>query len=607
MSDMATHIFQKLRISSAGLALLASASLAQAEPMHGIAMYGLPDLPQDFVSLPYANPDAPKGGKIVTGEGGTFDSLNPFIQKGTSPWQLRYMLAESLMGRAYSEPFTLYCLLCETIDTDKDRTWAEFTLRPEARFSDGSPVTVEDVIWSYEKLGTEGHGRYVSLWNQIESIEKTGDRSVKFTFNTDNRELALLVGMRPILKKAQWEGKDFTKSGFDQIPIGSAPYQITDFDPGTFVELTRNPDYWGKDVPFMRGQANLDTIRWEFFADSSLVIEAFKAGELNFNREFNVQTWDDQYDFPAIERGDVVKSIIPHERPSGMTGFVMNTRLPQFSDWRVRQALIEAFNFEYINEVQTGSKQERITSYYSNSVLGMRPGPAEGRVAELLAPYADDLPPDTLEGYTFPVTSGSLNDRKSTRRALALFEQAGYTIQDGVMKDAAGEPFTFEILLQTGDDENQSIIDTYTQSLIQIGITPKITVVDRPQYRERSDTFDFGVTTFRRGLSLSPGNEQKAYWGSEAANTEGSRNLMGVQSAAVDGLIDTMLSSESKEDFIAATRALDRVLTAGRYVIPVYQWNISRMAHAKELTYPETLPIYGDWIGWQPDVWYWEE
>ncbi|WP_417270606.1 extracellular solute-binding protein [Celeribacter sp.] len=604
---MATHIFQKLRISSAGLALLASASLAQAEPMHGIAMYGLPDLPQDFVSLPYANPDAPKGGKIVTGEGGTFDSLNPFIQKGTSPWQLRYMLAESLMGRAYSEPFTLYCLLCETIDTDKDRTWAEFTLRPEARFSDGSPVTVEDVIWSYEKLGTEGHGRYVSLWNQIESIEKTGDRSVKFTFNTDNRELALLVGMRPILKKAQWEGKDFTKSGFDQIPIGSAPYQITDFDPGTFVELTRNPDYWGKDVPFMRGQANLDTIRWEFFADSSLVIEAFKAGELNFNREFNVQTWDDQYDFPAIERGDVVKSIIPHERPSGMTGFVMNTRLPQFSDWRVRQALIEAFNFEYINEVQTGSKQERITSYYSNSVLGMRPGPAEGRVAELLAPYADDLPPDTLEGYTFPVTSGSLNDRKSTRRALALFEQAGYTIQDGVMKDAAGEPFTFEILLQTGDDENQSIIDTYTQSLIQIGITPKITVVDRPQYRERSDTFDFGVTTFRRGLSLSPGNEQKAYWGSEAANTEGSRNLMGVQSAAVDGLIDTMLSSESKEDFIAATRALDRVLTAGRYVIPVYQWNISRMAHAKELTYPETLPIYGDWIGWQPDVWYWEE
>ncbi|WP_417257278.1 extracellular solute-binding protein [Celeribacter sp.] len=604
---MATHIFQKLRISSASLALLAGASLAQAEPMHGIAMYGSPDLPQDFVSLPYANPDAPKGGKIVTGEGGTFDSLNPFIQKGTSPWQLRYMLAESLMGRAYSEPFTLYCLLCETIDTDKDRTWAEFTLRPEARFSDGSPVTVEDVIWSYEKLGTEGHGRYVSLWNQIESIEKTGDRSVKFTFNTDNRELALLVGMRPILKKAQWEGKDFTKSGFDQIPIGSAPYQITDFDPGTFVELTRNPDYWGKDVPFMRGQANLDTIRWEFFADSSLVIEAFKAGELNFNREFNVQTWDDQYDFPAIERGDVVKSIIPHERPSGMTGFVMNTRLPQFSDWRVRQALIEAFNFEYINEVQTGSKQERITSYYSNSVLGMRPGPAEGRVAELLAPYADDLPPDTLEGYTFPVTSGSLNDRKSTRRALALFEQAGYTIQDGVMKDAAGEPFTFEILLQTGDDENQSIIDTYTQSLIQIGITPKITVVDRPQYRERSDTFDFGMTTFRRGLSLSPGNEQKAYWGSEAANTEGSRNLMGVQSAAVDGLIDTMLSSESKEDFIAATRALDRVLTAGRYVIPVYQWNISRMAHAKELTYPETLPIYGDWIGWQPDVWYWEE
>ncbi|ALI54364.1 extracellular solute-binding protein [Celeribacter marinus] len=604
---MATNIFYALRATSAALALIAGSSLAYGEPMHGIAMYGTPDLPQDFVSLPYADPTAPKGGKIVTGEGGTFDSLNPFVQKGTSPWQLRYMLAESLMGRAYSEPFTLYCLLCETIDTDEDRTWAEFTLRPEARFSDGSPVTPEDVIWSYEKLGTEGHGRYASLWGQIASIEKTGDASVKFTFNTDNRELALLVGMRPILQKAQWEGKDFTQSGFDEIPIGSAPYTVTDYDAGTFVELTRNPDYWGKDVPFMRGQANLDTIRWEFFADSSLVIEAFKAGELNSHREFNVQTWDDQYDFPAVERGDVIKSIIPHERPSGMTGFVMNTRLPQFSDWRVRQALIEAFNFEYINEVQTGSQQSRITSYYSNSVLGMTSGPAEGRVAQMLAPYADDLPPDTLEGYVFPATSGSLNDRQSTRRALGLFKDAGYTVQDGVMKDARGAPYTFEILLQSGDDENQSIIDTYTQSLIQIGITPTITVVDRPQYRERSDTFDFGMTTFRRGLSLSPGNEQKTYWGSEAAEIEGSRNVMGVQSKAVDGLIETMLSSQSKDDFIAATRALDRVLTAGRYVIPIYQWNISRVAHAKELTYPKTLPIYGDWIGWQPDVWYWNE
>ncbi|MEN8874389.1 MAG: ABC transporter substrate-binding protein, partial [Pacificibacter sp.] len=273
--------------------------MAFAEPKHGIAMYGEPDLPPDFVSLPYANPNAPKGGKIISGEGGTFDSLNPFIQKGSVPWQLRFVMAESLMGRSYGEPFTLYGVLAETIEVGPNREWAEFTLREGAKFSDGTPVTVEDVMWSYEKLGTEGHGRYASMWKQIETLEQTGPNSVKFTFNNDNRELALLVGMRPILKKAQWEGKDFTQSGFDQIPIGSSPYVISDFKPGSFVEFTRNPDYWGKDVPFMRGQANLDTIRWEFFADSSLVIEAFKAGELNTHREFNVQTWDDQYNFPA--------------------------------------------------------------------------------------------------------------------------------------------------------------------------------------------------------------------------------------------------------------------------------------------------------------------
>lgn len=604
---MATQFIKKILTSTTVLAFCLSGTMAFAEPKHGIAMYGEPDLPPDFVSLPYANPNAPKGGKIISGEGGTFDSLNPFIQKGSVPWQLRFVMAESLMGRSYGEPFTLYGVLAETIEVGPNREWAEFTLREGAKFSDGTPVTVEDVMWSYEKLGTEGHGRYASMWKQIETLEQTGPKSVKFTFNNDNRELALLVGMRPILKKAQWEGKDFTQSGFDQIPIGSSPYVISDFKPGSFVEFKRNPDYWGKDVPFMRGQANLDTIRWEFFADSSLVIEAFKAGELNTHREFNVQTWDDQYNFPAIERGDVIKSIIPHQRPSGMTGFAMNTRLPQLQDWRVRQALIEAFNFEYINEVQTGSQQSRITSYYSNSVLGMKEGAATGKVAELLTPFADELLPGALEGYEFPQTNGTQNDRKSTRRALGLFEEAGWTVQDGVMKNADGTPFTFEILLQVGDDENQSIVDTYVTALGQLGITPTVTVVDRPQYRERSDRFDFGMTNFRRGLSLSPGNEQKGYWGSEAATTEGSRNIIGIQSKAVDTLINTMLSSASKDDFLAATRALDRVLTSGRYVIPIYQWNISRVAHAKELKYPETLPIYGDWIGWQPDVWYWED
>ncbi|WP_339690757.1 extracellular solute-binding protein [Celeribacter baekdonensis] len=604
---MAQQFFQTLRTTSAVAALCVMANALSAAPQTGLAMYGDPELPADFTALPYVNADAPKGGAIITGEGGSFDSLNPFIRKGKAPWQLRYLMAESLMGQAYSEPFTLYCLLCETVETDTDRTWVEFTLRDTAKFSDGTPVTVEDVMWSYETLGTQGHGRYAALWGQIESMEQTGERSVKFTFNTPNRELALLTAIRPILKKAYWDDKEFTQSGFDNIPVSSAPYVITDVQPGMFVELTRNPDYWGKDVPFMRGQANLDTIRLEYFADASLVIEAFKAGTLNAHREFNIQTWQDQYDFPAVTRGDVIKSVIPHQRPTGMTGFAMNTRQPQFADWRVRQAMIEAFNFDYINEAQTESQQTRITSYFSNSPLGMRPGPAEGRVAEILAPYTDQLLPGTLEGYDLPETSGRELDRGAIRRAIGLMEQAGWTIQDGQMKNAAGKPFAFEIVLKVGDDENQSIIDTYTQMLLHLGITPKISVVDSAQYTQRMETFDFGMTPVRYGLSLSPGNEQYAYFGQAAADTPGSRNIAGISDPVVDAMIGKMLDAENREDSLAATRALDRVLMAGRYAIPLYAWNDSFDAHVKELKYPDTLPLYGDWIMWREMTWYWQE
>ncbi|SFI81103.1 peptide/nickel transport system substrate-binding protein [Celeribacter neptunius] len=589
------------------MALLIASNAAFAAPQYGLAMYGNPELPADFTALPYVNPEAPKGGAIVTGEGGTYDSLNPFIQKGNAPWQLRFLMAEGLMGRAFSEPFSLYCLLCETVETDPDRSWVEFTLRPEAKFSDGTPVTVEDVIWSFETLGTEGHGRYAALWGQIETLEQTGPNKVKFSFNVENRELALLVAMRPILKKAYWDDKDFTQSGMDQIPVTSAPYVVSKTEPGMYLELTRNPDYWGKDLPFMRGQANFDTIRFEYFADPSLVIEAFKAGELNAHREFNVQTWEEQYDFPAVTRGDVIKSVIPHQRPTGMTGFAMNARLPQFADWRVRQAMIEAFNFDYINEAQTENKQTRITSYFSNSPLGMRPGPAEGKVLELLAPYRDQLLPGVLEGYELPQTSGRELDRGAMRRALKLMEEAGWTVQDGAMKNAAGAPFTFEIVLKVGDDENQSIIDTYTQMLKQLGIDPKISVVDKAQYTQRMETFDFGMTPVRYGLSLSPGNEQYAYFGEAAADTPGSRNIAGVKDPVVDAMIARMLDATDREGSLAATRALDRLLTAGRYAIPLYAWNESFDAHVKELHYPTPLPLYGDWIMWREMTWYWEE
>ena len=602
---MTRHLFRGL---AAALALCAAT--ARAEPQHGMAMYGDPALPPDFVALPYANPDAPTGGAIISAEVGTFDSLNPYVLKGTVPWQLTSLITESLMGRSLDEPFTLYGLLAESVETDPDRTWVEFTLRPEARFSDGSPVTVEDVIWSYQTLGTQGHPRYLTFWEKVASIEATGERSVRLTFNTPDRELAMLAGMRPILKKAQWEGVDFASSdGLDITPITSGPYVIKNFEAGRFLELVRNPDYWGADIPFRRGTNQIDTIRMEFFGDETAAFEAFKVGEVNIVRETNVARWDANYDFPRAQSGEIVKSVIPHQRPTGMTGFVMNTRQPVFQDWRVREALITAFNFEFINDTLTGGQQPRIQSYFSNSPLGMVPGePASGRVLEFLEPFAADLPPGVIEGYALPVGDGTERNRAGTERALTLLSEAGWTLDDaGVMRNAAGEALTFEIVLETGSSEPETMIQMYLQSLARIGIVPTVTQVDGAQFKERTDNYDFGMTFYRRAVSLSPGNEQTLYWGSSSADTAGSRNLMGVKSPAIDAMIERLLTSQDQEDFRAAAQAIDRLLTAGRYVIPIYQWNVARIAHDANLRFPDKIPLFGDWPGWQPDVWWCEE
>ena len=602
---MTRHLFRGL---AAALALCAAT--ARAEPQHGMAMYGDPALPPDFVALPYANPDAPTGGAIISAEVGTFDSLNPYVLKGTVPWQLTSLITESLMGRSLDEPFTLYGLLAESVETDPDRTWVEFTLRPEARFSDGSPVTVEDVIWSYQTLGTQGHPRYLTFWEKVASIEATGERSVRLTFNTPDRELAMLAGMRPILKKAQWEGVDFASSdGLDITPITSGPYVIKNFEAGRFLELVRNPDYWGADIPFRRGTNQIDTIRMEFFGDETAAFEAFKVGEVNIVRETNVARWDANYDFPRAQSGEIVKSVIPHQRPTGMTGFVMNTRQPVFQDWRVREALITAFNFEFINDTLTGGQQPRIQSYFSNSPLGMVPGePASGRVLEFLEPFAADLPPGVIEGYALPVGDGTERNRAGTERALTLLSEAGWTLDDaGVMRNAAGEALTFEIVLETGSSEPETMIQMYLQSLARIGIVPTVTQVDGAQFKERTDNYDFGMTFYRRAVSLSPGNEQTLYWGSSSADIPGSRNLMGVKSPAIDAMIERLLTSQDQEDFRAAAQAIDRLLTAGRYVIPIYQWNVARIAHDANLRFPDKIPLFGDWPGWQPDVWWCEE
>ena len=577
---------------------------------HGVALYGDPALPPDYAHLPYVNPDAPKGGTFVDGQVGSFDSLNPHIQQGNVPWQLRFLAYETLLGRSYDEPFTLYTLLADSVEVNENNTAITFTLNPDARFSDGSPVTVDDVIWSWNILGQEGaNGRYRTAFAKVSSVETMGERGIRFTISEPDRELLMTLGMRPIMKAAPYteDERSFFRSGLDNRPITSAPYIISDVDAGRYVELTRDPDYWGADLPFRQGMHNVDTIRMEFFGDATAHFEAFKAGELSSMRETNASAWARNYNFPAVQSGEIVLSVIPHERPSGMTGLVMNTRRAPFDDWRVREAMIQAFNFEYVNNVINDGAQPRITSYFSNSPLGMEPGPAKGRVAELLAPMADDLLPGTIEGYALPRTEGQASDRRGLRNATRLLNEAGYEVENGRLTGPDG-PVSIGLLVPNGSSEVRAIVDIYLQSLQRLGLDARAVSVDSAQFTERTNAYDFDMVWYSWGLSLSPGNEQLAYWGPNGVEQPGSRNLMGADDPAIVAMIDAMLAAETQEDYVAAVRALDRVLTAGRYVVPTWYNPVSWIAHDADLEYPvDDLPIYGDWIDFQPDVWWFDQ
>jgi peptide/nickel transport system substrate-binding protein len=572
-------------------------------------MYGDPALPPDFVSLPQANADAPKGGSLTMAVNGSFDSLNPFIVSGTAAEGISALTFETLMVRSFDEPFTLYAGLAESIQTDDARTFVEFTLREGARFSDGAPVTVEDVLWSYRTLGTIGHPRFHTAWKKVATAEATGPRTVRFTFNTEDRELPLLLAIRPILKAADFEGRDFEASSLDRL-TGSGPYVIDRVDPGVSITYRRNPDWWARDLPVNRGQWNFDTITYEYFANPTATFEAVTSGLVTAYREDNLANWASRYDFPAIASGEMVKLEVPHDRPSGMIGLVMNTRRAPFQDWRVREALIEMFNFDFINQTITGGAAPRITSYFANSPFAVTPGtPAEGAVLALLEPYRAELLPGTLEGYALPESDGTALNRPGLRRALALLEEAGWTPgDDGTLRNAEGTPFAFEILLTVGQDEVASVAAIYAEALAGIGIAARVTMLDSAQMKARTDSFDFDMTYMVRTMSLSPGNEQNLYWSSEAAGTEGSRNWMGVRSPAIDAVVATMLAARTAEEAATAAQALDRILIAGRFVVPFWFADRNLIVHSARLKQPETVQLYGDWgNSYLPALWWYEE
>jgi peptide/nickel transport system substrate-binding protein len=595
-----TGLQSKKFLATALLTLMLGAGPAAGAPSHGLAMHGAPALPANFDHLPYARADAPKGGAFVIGATGGYDSLNPFVVKGRAPWEIRAHTVESLMARNWDEPFSLYGLLAETVATPPDRSWVAFTLRPEARFSDGSPVTVDDVLWSMETLAEVGRPNFRTVWAKVAKAEATGPRTLRVTFAQPDREAPLILGLTPVLKKGQALGEA------SMTPlVGSGPYVVARAEPGRALTLRRNPDWWGRDVPAMRGMNNFDEIRVEYFRDAGALRDAFRAGVTDFIREPDPAVWAGDYGFDRIASGRAVKEEIAHGRPSGVEGFVFNARRPPFDDIRVRRALTLAFNWEWTNETFLGGAERRIRSPFDNSPLRHR-GAAEGAERAILAPFANSLPAGALDGEWSPPEAprDDPRNRRNLRAAARLLDEAGWAVRDGVLRDAGGRALSFEILL--GSSANERAAAAWVDALTTLGVAASVRTVDAAQYQSRLTDYDYDVIVNRWAMSLSPGNEQRLYWGRAGVTEPGTRNYAGVDSPAVEAAIDALLSAVDRDAFEAAARALDRALAWGVYVAPFGYDPVSRIAHDAALRHPERVPLYGDWIGWAPEVW-WRE
>jgi peptide/nickel transport system substrate-binding protein len=566
-------------------------------------MHGDPREQPDFQNFSYANPEAPKGGRARFAKQGSYDSLNPFIVKGVSGDGVREYVYETLMARAYDEPFTLYGLIAETVETPPDRSWVEFTLNPKAKFSDGTPISVDDVIFSHTVLKDRGRPNHRSYYSKVAKVEKTGDRSVRFTFDdSGDREMPLIMGLMPILPSHALTPESFELTTLDP-PLGSGPYIVDEVDPGKSLTFKRDPDYWGRDLPVNRGRYNFDEIRVDYFRDASSMFEAFKSGLVDLRDELSPNVWAQGYDFPALRQGKVVKEALPIETPAGMSALVFNTRRPIFADPRVRQALIRLFDYTWIDRTLYHDLFAYSQSYFARSELSSHGRPADATERALLAPFPDAVKPEIMDGtFSFTASEGAGQNREGRVAALKLLNEAGYVLRDGTLVNAeTGEPFTFEILARTRSQER--LLLTYADALKKIGIDVSIRQVDSAQYERRKQTFDFDMIPNYWGASLSPGNEQSFRWGSAAAKTEGSFNIAGVESEAVDAMIAAMLEAQTREDFVSAVRALDRVLLSGDYVVPLFYLPDQWVAYWTRLKRPDETPLYG----YQIDTWWSDE
>ena len=583
----------------AALALAVPARAETSETASAIAMHGEPALAPGFDHFPYVNPDAPKGGRLNLAFLGAFDSLNPYNVKALSTAQgLTGNVYQSLMMRSDDEPFTLYGLIAESLETDAARDRIVFHLNPSAQFSDGSPITSADVLFTFNLLKAKGRPQQRAAFGLVKSADAPDAHTVRFDLaNANDRELPLTLAIMPVLSSAHTDAEHFEDQTL-QLPVASGPYRIAEVVPGQRLVLKRNPNYWARDLPAAKGLYNFDEIRIDYYRDAAAMFEAFKAGLIDYRTEDDVTRWRSEYDFPAAKDGRVIKASIPNGLPKGVSGFAFNTRRPAFADPRVREALAAMFDFEWINANLYAGAYRRSEGFFDDSELSSIGRPATAREKALLAPFPGSVRADVMDGtWRAPVSDGSGRDRTIARRAIELLESAGYRLEDGRLVGPNGAPLAFEIVVKTREEERLAL--AYARNLARIGVTATVRLVDEVQFQRRRTRFDFDVMPGTWTASPSPGNEQRGRWSSAAANAEGAYNIAGAASPAIDAMIAAILAADSKEDFVAAVRALDRLLVSGFYIVPLYYAPEQWIAYSAKLGRPEKTPLFGvDLAAW---------
>jgi peptide/nickel transport system substrate-binding protein len=562
-------------------------------PTGAIAMHGEPALPPGFDHLPYVNPEAPKGGRLDLAYLGAFDSLNPYNFKALSTAQgLIGNVYQSLMARSADEPFTLYGLIAKSLETDEARDRVVFHLDPAARFSDGTPITSADVVFTFNLLKAKGRPQQRAAFGLVKAIDAPDDWTVRYDLSGANdRELPLTLAIMPVLSRAHTDADHFEDQTL-QIPVGSGPYRVAEVKPGERLVLERDPNYWAKDLPISRGLYNFDSIRIDYYRDATAMFEAFKAGLIDFRVEDDTTRWRAEYDFPAAKDGRIVRAAIASGLPKGVSGFAFNLRRAPFADVRVREALASMFDFEWINANLYGGAYKRSEGFFDDSELSSIGRPASARERALLAPFPGAVRDDVMEGrWRAPVSDGTGRDRTIARHAIDELERAGYALRDGRLVDPHGAPLAFEILVKNRDEERLAL--AYARNLGRIGVAASVRLVDEVQFQRRRTRFDFDVMIGTWVASPSPGNEERGRWSSAAANAEGAYNICGVASPAVDAMIAAILAAESNEDFVAAVRALDRLLISGFYIAPLYYAPEQWIAYSAKLGRPEKTPLFG--------------